>query len=172
MKAVIVAYPKKEIALKLRALLESEGFHVSFVCALGSSVLNIAQDISEGVVVCASNLSDMTACDIAEELPFGFDIIALSSNGRESYMHNLTNLPLPINKDELLQTLYLLVNSRRYSDGPDKKKSELISAAKQALMKNNGLSETQAHKILQNKSMKSGRKITELAKEIINNSTD
>ena len=44
MKEIIIAYPVKATALQLRSMLENEGFHVSYVCATGASVLSIAQD--------------------------------------------------------------------------------------------------------------------------------
>ena len=34
MKDIIIAYPNKEVALRLRALLVGEGFRVSHICAL------------------------------------------------------------------------------------------------------------------------------------------
>ena len=70
MKDIIIAYPVKETAMQLRSLLEKEGFHVSHVCARGSSVLGIAQNLNEGIIVCASILSDMGAGVLAENLPF------------------------------------------------------------------------------------------------------
>ena len=89
MKSIIIAYPIKDVALQLRLMLEKDGLYVSHICALGSSVLSIAQDLYEGVVICASQLSDMSAGIIAENLPPFFDVVALSKNGRESYMGNL-----------------------------------------------------------------------------------
>lgn len=168
MKDIIVAYPAKETALKLRALLENEGFHVSYVCALGSSVLNIAQNINEGVIVCASILSDMSAGVLAENLPAGFDVIALSRNGKEDFMGNLINLPLPVNRDEFVHTVAVLVSSRSSFTGRKNDENEIISNAKIVLMNEMGITETQAHKYLQQESMKSGKKLVDLAKKIIN----
>lgn len=172
MKDIIIAYPSKNTALQLRSFLESEGFHVSYVCALGSSVLNIAQDINEGVVICASFLSDMSAGNLAEHLPVGFDIISLSKNGRESYMGNIIDLPLPLHKDEFLQTVSILVSTRSSFTRRDKNDSEIISNAKLILMNSKDITESQAHKYLQRESMRSGKKIVDLAKEIINDFTE
>ena len=56
MREILVAYPSKDTALKLRSLLEGEGYDVPYVCATGASVLSIAQDMSEGVIVCAEGI--------------------------------------------------------------------------------------------------------------------
>lgn len=172
MKDIIIAYPIKNTALQLRSLLEGEGFHVSYVCATGASVLSIAQDLREGVVVCASILSDMGAGGLAEHLPVGFDVIALSKNGREEFMGNLINMPLPVHRDEFLQTVSILVSTRSSFTQRSRDESEIISNAKLILMNNQDITEGQAHQYLQKKSMQTGKKLIELAKEIINDFTE
>lgn len=172
MKEIIIVYPVKEVALQLRSMLESEGFHVSYVCARGSSVLGIAQGLNEGVIVCASILSDMSAGILAENLPVGFDVVALSRNGVESYMGNLISLPLPVDRAEFINTIAILVSSRSGFTRRQGNDNEIISDAKTIIMNRQGITETQAHKYLQKKSMSSGKKLVELAKEIINDFTD
>ena len=172
MKEIIIVYPVKEVALQLRSMLESEGFHVSYVCARGSSVLGIAQGLNEGVIVCASILSDMNAGILAENLPVGFDVVALSRNGVESYMGNLISLPLPVDRAEFINTIAILVSSRSGFTRRQGNDNEIISDAKTIIMNRQGITETQAHKYLQKKSMSSGKKLVELAKEIINDFTD
>ena len=49
MKDIIIAYPNKEVALRLRALLVGEGLRVSHICALGSSALGAAGEKDAGV---------------------------------------------------------------------------------------------------------------------------
>ncbi|MDD6729170.1 MAG: ANTAR domain-containing protein [Eubacteriales bacterium] len=168
MRNIIIAYPVKDIALKLRLMLENEGLHVSCVCALGSSALNIAQDMREGIIVCAENLSDMSAANIAEHLPPDFDIVALSKNGTQSYMGNLIYLPLPVNRDEFISTVTILASSTSAFTRRDGDEAEIISNAKVIIMNNMDMTETQAHKYLQNESMKTGKKLVAVAQEIIN----
>lgn len=172
MKDIIVAYPTKDIALKFRSLLVSEGFNVSHICALGSSVLSIANDLREGVVVCASVLSDMSASNLASQLPVGFDVIAISKNGKEDYMGNLINMPLPLHRDDFLQTVSVLVNTRSSFSRRDKDESELLSTAKLILMNSKDITESQAHKYLQKESMRTGKRIAQIAKEIVNEFTE
>ena len=171
MKDIIVAYPTKNTAMQLRSLLENEGFHVSYVCATGSSVLSIAQSLDEGVVICASILSDIGAGVLAERLPFGFDVIALSKNGRDEYLGNLISLPLPVNKEEFLQTVAVLVSTRNAFTVRNDNDSELITKAKLILRETNNMGEVEAHKFLQQESMKKGKKISLIAQEIINDFT-
>lgn len=172
MKDIIVAYPTKDIALKLRSLLVSEGFSVSHICALGSSVLSIAGDYNEGVVICAAVLSDMSASVLAQQLPVGFDVIAISKNGKEDYMGNLINMPMPLHKDDFLQTVSVLVSTHSSFNRHDKDEAELLSTAKLILMNSKDITESQAHKYIQKESMRTGKKMSVIAKEIINEFTE
>ena len=163
MKDIIIAYPNKEVALRLRALLVGEGFRVSHICALGSSALGAAGEKDAGVIICASLLRDMGAGTLAEQLPADFDVVALSKNGKTEYMGNLITLTLPLDRQEFLQTVAVLVSSRR--KGADE---DLISNAKLVLMNTQDMTELQAHRFLQKESMRTGLKITDLAQKIIN----
>ena len=149
MKSIIVAYPVKQTALQIKNVLESEGLYVSHICATGASVLNIAADMRGGVIVCASILRDMGAGTIAERLPAGFDIVALSKSGRQSYMGNFISLPLPLDRDEFVSVVSVLVSSKSSFTNRKKDDADYISNAKAVLMEVNSMTEMQAHKYLQ-----------------------
>lgn len=172
MKDIIIAYPSKSTAMRLRTMIESEGYHVSYVCALGSSVLNIAQDLREGVVVCAANLSDMSAGVLAENLPRGFDLVALSKNGKSDYMSNMITLVLPVSPDEFIETIAVLVSTRSSFTHRNEDDAEIISNAKLVIMRSGGMTESQAHKYLQRESMRTGKRLVDLAREIVNDFTE
>lgn len=172
MKDIIVAYPQKDIALKLRSMLVGEGFNVTHICALGSSVLSIAGEFNEGVVICASVLSDMSASTLAQQLPVGFDVVAISKNGKEDYTGNLINLPMPLNRADFLQTVSVLVSTRSSFNRHNKDESELLSTAKLILMNSRNINESQAHKYLQKESMRTGKKLVDVAREIVNTFTE
>lgn len=167
MKNIIVAYPSRNTALQLKSVLEQDGLYVSHICATGASVLGIAADMRSGVIVCASILRDMGAGVLAERLPAGFDIIALSKSGREDYMGNLICMPLPLDKDEFLRTAEILVTTESSFTSRNLKDSEYISNAKAVLMNINDMTEMQAHKFLQSESMRCGMKMVDIAKDII-----
>ncbi len=169
MKDIIIAYPNKEVALRLRALLVGEGLRVSHICALGSSALGAAGEKDAGVIICASLLRDMGAGTLAEQLPADFDVVALSKNGKTEYMGNLITLTLPLDRQEFLQTVAVLLAASKSSFTRRKEADEdLISNAKLVLMNTQDMTELQAHRFLQKESMRTGLKITDLAQKIIN----
>lgn len=171
MKSIIIAYPIKNTALQIRSVLEEQGLYVSHICATGASVLNIANDMREGIIVCSSFLRDMGAGALAERLPAGFDIVALSKSGTQEYMGNMVTLPLPLDRDEFVGTVLLLASSQSSYTRRTKDDDDVISTAKSLLMNFNSMSEMQAHKYLQQQSMKTGKKLVEMATEIINDLT-
>ena len=162
MKDIIIAYPNKEVALRLRALLVGEGFRVSHICALGSSALGAAGEKDAGVIICASLLRDMGAGTLAEQLPADFDVVALSKNGKTEYMGNLITLTLPLDRQAVLVSSKSSFTRRKEAD------EDLISNAKLVLMNTQDMTELQAHRFLQKESMRTGLKITDLAQKIIN----
>jgi response regulator NasT len=169
MKNIIVAYPTKETAMQIRNVLENEGLYVSHICATGASVLGIASDLRGGVIICASILRDMSAGTLAERLPAGFDIVALSKGGRESYNGNYISLPLPLDRDDFIRTIEVLVSSESSFTNRTFNDAEYISQAKAIIMNINDMTEMQAHKHLQNESMRQSKKLVDIAKEIIEN---
>lgn len=167
MKSVIIAYPNKNTAMQIKNILEDDGLYVSHICATAASVLNIAEDMHSGVVVCASILRDMPANALAERLSGEFDIVAISKSGRENYMGNLISLPIPLDREEFVKIIEVLISSKSSFTKREKEESDYISDAKTILMSANDMSEMQAHKYLQKLSMSSGKKMADAARDII-----
>ena len=167
LKDIIIVYPVKETAMAIRALVEKGGFHVSHICALGSSALEIAYAKQKGVIICPFVMRDMSSSDLAEQLPADFDMIALSKNGTEQYMGNMITMPLPVDTEEFLQTIAVLAISKSGFTKRSGDDGDYIFKAKQVLMSIKGMSEMQAHKFLQNESMKTGKKMAAVAMDIL-----
>lgn len=167
MKEIIIAYPIKEIALQLRDLLEEHGLPPRCVCGTGASVLGMASDMRGGVVICASLLRDMPVSSLAERLPAGFDIIALNTTGVEEYIGNIISVPLPLDRNEFVTMVEILMSSQSSFTDRTPSDAELISNAKAILMAANHITEMQAHKRLQRESMNRGKSIAQVAKEIV-----
>ncbi len=167
MKDIIVVHPVKETAMKIRALIEEGGFHVSHICALASSALEIAYSKRNGIIVCPFVMRDMSSTDLAFRLPQDFDVIALSTSGSEQYMGNMITMPMPINVDEFLKTIAILSSSTSSFTKRSKSDEEYISKAKEVLMSGKHMSEIEAHKFLQTESMKTGKNIVIIARNIL-----
>lgn len=167
MKDIIVIYPVKDTALSIANLLVKNGFTVSHICARGSSALEIAYQKRQGIIVCPFNMSDISASELSDNVPVNFDVVALSKNGSEQYMGNLITLPLPIDEGTFIRTIEVLASSRSSFTKRSRDDDECIRKAKHALMKAKGITEPQAHKMLQNESMRTGKRLVAVAKDVL-----
>ena len=52
MNEIIVAFPKKEIAINIRNILVRGGIDVYGVCTTGAQVLHMADTLDEGIIIC------------------------------------------------------------------------------------------------------------------------
>ena len=112
--------------------------------AFARSAHDAAQHTTQGVMVCPFLMRDMSAAELAEQLPNGFDVIALSKNGVEQYMGNLITLPLPMDRMEFINTVAMLVNSKSSFARPrmslmhiSKKMKTIINPAPMQFLKRN-----------------------------------
>ena len=82
-------------------------------------------------------------------------------------MSNIISMPLPLNRAEFIETVQMLAVSYSSFTKRSSDDDRLISQAKAILMSTNDITEMQAHKCLQRESMKKGKTLVQVAKEII-----
>ena len=59
MTNIIVAFPKPENAKSIKKILMQNGFRVESVCTTGAQVLQCANELGGGIVVCGHRFVDM-----------------------------------------------------------------------------------------------------------------
>jgi len=178
MKGIIIACPNADNAGKLRSLISENGYPVTGVCASGSQAIRLSQQMDGGVIVCTHRLSDMMAADLASLLPVDYDILILLNRNQsvDRYSTNILTLPVSIKKTELFHSIDMLLQTSSYSSGPetvqekpvrsDCEKQE-IENAKQKLIDHYLMTEPEAHRFLQKRSMDSGSKLIDMARLIL-----
>ena len=72
MKSIVIAFPKKEIALSIKKVLGQSGYPVTNVCTTGAQALSSLNGLEDGVLVCGYQFVDMMYEEIYEYLPEGF----------------------------------------------------------------------------------------------------
>ena len=75
MANIIVVFPKAEDAKNVRNILTRNGFNVTAVCTTGAQVLNYADSLDDGVVVCGYRFADMRYAELHDYLPDGFQML-------------------------------------------------------------------------------------------------
>lgn len=140
-------------------------------------MLQSAGELGGGIVVCGYRFVDMMYTELYEYLPDQFEMLLVASpvNCVSRDVENLVCLSTPLKVNELLQTVemmeYTITRRRKKTRNVQKERTEeennLIQEAKALLMERNNLSEEEAHRYMQKRSMDNGTCLTETAQMIL-----
>ncbi len=177
MISVIVAFPRQEIAKNIKKILLQNGYPVSAACTTGAQVLQSANELDGGIVICGYRFVDMAYTELYEYLPPCFEMLLVASPVKcgERDIENLVCLETPLKVNELLQTVEMMEYTirrrrRRVKSRPGERSGEeaaAIAAAKAVLMERNALTEEEAHRYMQKRSMDNGTGLAETAQMIL-----
>ena len=159
MTRIIVAFPKVENGKNINNVLVRNGYQVVCVCTNGAQVIQEANGLQDGLVLCTYKLSDMIYQELAECLPPGFEMIVISTKDQwnENGTPGIVGLSVPLKR-------------RKRRNAPRKRtkeEQELVDRAKAILMERNQMTEEEAHRYLQKTSMDNGTSFTETAQMIL-----
>ena len=174
MSSIVVANSNPDYAKKIASVLHSSGLYVGGVCTSGSQIIDFAsKHYHGGVVVCSVKLRDMPAISLPRTVGGNYDFLFLVSPQLTSMADSLDHacLLMPINRMNLISSVNMFLNLSDYTPLSIKKKiqsgnfdeKQIILKAKNLLMVRNNLTEAQAHRFIQKKSMDTGRKMVETA---------
>ena len=174
---VVIAFPKAEIAQNIKKILASSGYSVAAVCSSGAQALSSIERLSTGILVCGYKFVDMMYTELYEYMPSDFQMLLIASQDilMERDVDNLVSLSTPLRVHELLQTMemmdYTIARRRKKMRKQPKQRTEeekeIINNAKALIMVRNGMTEEEAHKYIQKRSMDNGVDIVETAQMIL-----
>lgn len=177
MNNIIVAFPKEDVARNIKKILAQSGYPVVSVCTTGAQALASVNNLETGIIVCGYRFVDMMYTEVYEYLPKGFQMLLIASptNVIDNSVENLISLLLPLKVHELMQTVEMMDGYiTRYKKRQKKKPKirseaelEIIDRAKRRLMERNGLSEEEAHRYIQKRSMEDGTGLVEISEMIL-----
>lgn len=177
MVSLIVVFPKIEDGKNIRNLLVRNGYSVVAVCTSGAQVLNYADSLNFGIVVCGYKFADMMYSELHECLPPNFEMLLLASQHVLSTCSSsdIVSLSMPIKGNDLINTIDMMVQTMTRKRKKQKLKPrerndeerELIKQAKKLLMERNNMSEEEAHRYIQKCSMDSATNMVETAQMVL-----
>lgn len=174
MDRLVVAFANEEARRRILRLLESGGRTPAACCATGAEVIRTVRKLGSAAVICGFRLRDMTASGLAADLLGTAVLLVISSAPNLDFCagENLHKLATPISRSDFFATLELLqrFEEKHLHHSPPKRREEeraLIQKAKELLMDVNRMTEAEAHRFLQKRSMDAGLKMTETAQLII-----
>ena len=170
MAKMMVALPDRQAARQLAQGLEAAGIPVFRTCVTGNDVMQAFNLCEDGVLVCGTRFPDRTADQLAYDLGARALILVV---GKPEQLENcehpaLYKLQAPFSMRELAASVQMLLQMHGkllpHRTGGDK---ECVEQAKAALMRQHGLSEPEAHRLLQKESMRSGETMLRCAQRIL-----
>ena len=174
MDKIIVAFENENNRKRICDMLEASGITVKVSCRSGSEAIRAVRKMGTGIVICGYKLSEMTASDLAYDLSGQAMLLVIAPPQQlEMFQNdNVFKLPTPFSKGDLISSLRMLQQMeekhfRSASPRRTEKETADINKAKELLMSKNGMSEQEAHRFIQRRSMDSGSKASETARLII-----
>lgn len=171
MEKIVVAFASGEAQSRIRRLLKTEGCEIAGCCFTGAETIRAVRKLGGAIVVCGFKLPDMTANDLAASLRGMGALLVVSSAVNLNFCRgeNLAKLATPAARSDFFASLNLLRQNetgrlRRAKPQRQEEDRQLIFRAKELLMETNRMTENEAHRFLQKRSMDTGRKLTETAR--------
>ncbi|MDD2980632.1 MAG: ANTAR domain-containing protein [Hespellia sp.] len=177
MSNIIVVFPNRENATNIRNILVRGGMDVSQVCTTGAQVLQFADNLHGGIIVCGYKMQDMIYSELRECLPETFGILLIASRDKwsDGLVSGVMGLPMPIKVYDLINTIDMMFQNlqrekkrrREAAKNRSPEQKRIIDNAKALLMSRNNMSEEEAHRYLQKSSMDSGNSMIETAQMVL-----
>jgi response regulator NasT len=174
MDRIVVAFEGETNQARIKDMLESGGISISRACRSGAEAIRTVKKLGGGIVICSYRLGDMTASELAYDLHRIAMVLAIAPASQMALCENeeLFKLPAPVTRSDLLASVRMLTQMQgRYLRMMLPRRSgeeeELVKKAKELLINRNCMTEEEAHRFLQKKSMDTGSKMVDTARMII-----
>ena len=174
MHQVIVAFERPSNCDRIRELLEGADEFSCLVCRSGAQVRRAAGKLGAELVVCGFKLADESCESVFHDLPQGCAMLMVAPQAQLDLCEagGVCKLPTPVRRSELLSSVrQLLQPSRGRAPGRSQEERELVERAKRVLIRDSGMTEDQAHRFLQKRSMDSGARLTDTARLLLEGDT-
>lgn len=174
MEKVIVAFENAKSSDRVREIVESSGTASCVICRSASEVKRMVRKQRVSAVICSFKLPDGSGEELFEDLPpsCAMLMVAVQSLLELCQNEDIFKLPSPVSRGDLIASVRMLVQMGHRLEKfvrPRRGEEELtlIDEAKAVLMDRHGMTEEQAHRFLQKKSMDSGAKMVQTAKLVL-----
>ena len=170
MAKIVVAFRDRSAGETIASMLKESGYEVIRICTSADEVRRAFQLIQDGILISGYRLTDRTLDQVLLDLDEGIEVLCIAKPEQFLQMDSqrIFRLSPPVKRsilsawaDMLIQLHYRNVPRRKEED------KDLILRAKQKLMREQKISEQEAHRYLQQQSMRIGLKMTQVAKHLL-----
>ena len=174
MEKVIVAFESDKSCWRVKEILETSGTAACIICKSADQVKRVVNKQHITTVVCGYKLFDESAEGLLDDLPPTCSMLVVAVQGLLDLCQSddVFKLASPVSKGDLVASVRMLIQvghrlERFVRPRRSQEEQELIAQAKQLLMTRHGMTEEQAHRFLQKKSMDSGAKLIQTAQLVL-----
>ncbi|MBQ1532931.1 MAG: ANTAR domain-containing protein [Solobacterium sp.] len=169
MAKFVVAFRDRAAAEKIASLLRDSGYDVIKVCTDGDDVKRTFHRIHDGILISGYRLKDTLLPRVAEDLNGHAEVLALlRTDDADLSGTGIFVQRLPVSRSELSQWADMLSQLHDHKmPRRDQESRETVSLAKQQLMAERGMTESEAHRYLQRTSMRLGLRMEQVAERIL-----
>lgn len=168
---IIIALNASKSRENLSLLLANSGnYNILPYVVSGADVIKTAINYGgKGVVICPEMLTDMYYTELSHLLPDNYKILLIKKSGKIFYEANgnMAMLILPFRASDLLSSIDALTLNLLPKKPQSKINKKIVEEAKIILMERNGMTEPQAHRFIQKRSMDTRTDINAVSEEII-----
>lgn len=169
METVIVAFAGVQNGRRIRDILERSGTASCLLCTSADQVKRTVHEQQVAAVVCGYKFADGPAELLYEDLPAFCHMLMVASQSLLDLVQNpeILRLSAPASRGELVSAVEeLLAQVQAEPLRRSQQEREQIVAAKARLMAE-GLTEEEAHRVLQKKSMAAGVRLAQAAQMVL-----
>lgn len=171
MERIILGFSKDETAEKMSRMLSGSGYDIEANCHSKAELIRAIRNTGTDIAVMGFKLYDATVNDVFEDLPDGVRLAAMVKSEQQQLISHeeIFIIPLPVNRVGLVSGLDVLTKDLKRQRRPKRSEADkkIIDKAKRILMEKHMMSEEQAHRFIQKRSMDTGSKAVDTAKFIL-----
>ncbi|MBR4457726.1 MAG: ANTAR domain-containing protein [Clostridia bacterium] len=170
MARIVIAGSSEQSRTQLARLLSSSGYPVYRLCSSASELRRVLNDCDDGVLILAGQMTDCSADELFWDYGEQVQILLIAKPPvlEACEEPGIFRLTLPTSQQavlgavEMLTQLHQMRLPKRASD-----ERRAVEEAKRLLMRRDGLTEPQAHRMLQQFAMNHGLRMADCAAQII-----
>lgn len=177
MEQVLLAFEGERTNARVRDVLETAGLAECTVCRSAGEVKRLVYQRQITAVICGYKLREETAQELLADLPPSCSLLVLAAQSMLDMIdsEDIFKLAAPVSRGDLLASVRMLLQighrmERYHRPQRPQEERAVIEAAKGILMDRHSMTEAQAHRFLQKKSMDSGAKLAQTAQMILDGS--
>ena len=174
LQKVIVAFESESNSAKIREIIESGGAASCLVCRSAAEVKRVVHKQRLSIVVCGFKLPDENCEELYQDLPENCSMLMIAPQTRLELCEDegIFRLASPVHRGDLLASVRMLIQMnqkyvRQHRPQRTEEENALVAQAKAVLMDRHDMTEEQAHRFLQKKSMDNGAKLADTARMVL-----